>query len=474
MKHNPSTSSHTKVIHFIGICGTAMGAVAAALKQQGWKVTGSDERPYPPLSDFLEAQGISISLGYAAENLPKQEALIVIGNALSRGNPEVEAALNQKLLYTSLPELLRTHFLQGRHNLVVTGTHGKTTTSSMLAWIFEFAQKNPSYLIGGIPKNLGQGACFRDPEHSRHVILEGDEYDTAFFDKRSKFVHYLPELVIINNIEFDHADIFSSLEDIKRSFHRLLQLVPSEGMILLNGDDANARDVAQKAPAPIVEVGFSENAGNQILHPFQQEGRAGFELFGTAFEIAMTGTHNIRNAAMAVSAAHFYNIPLSTIQQALAEFQGIKRRQEIVAVVNGITIIDDFGHHPTAIHETLTGLRARYGKATIWALFEPRSNTSRRAVFQEMLPNAFAKADGIIIGAVARASLLEEQERLNPTHLVEKLTSMGKKAFYEPSVDEIVLKLQNSLQPGDVVVIFSNGSFEGVAGKLIGILNNDS
>ena len=457
-------------IHFIGICGTAMGAVAAAMKKQGWHVTGSDEKPYPPLSDFLEAQGITLSLGYSAENLPKKEALIVIGNALSRGNPEVEAVLNRKLLYTSLPELLRTHFLQGRHNLVVTGTHGKTTTAAMLTWIFEFAQKNPSYLIGGIPKNLGQGACFRDSENSHHVILEGDEYDTAFFDKRSKFVHYLPELVIINNIEFDHADIFENLEAIKLSFRRLLQLVPSEGMILLNADDANARDVASKAPAPIVEVGFSENAGNRILNSFQKEGRSGFELFGTQFEIAMTGEHNIRNAAMAVSAAHFYGIPLPTIQKALAAFQGVKRRQEILTAENGMTIIDDFGHHPTAIRETLAGLRARYGKeARIWALFEPRSNTSRRAVFQEMLPQAFAAANGVIIGAVARASLLDEKERLNPMHLVEELVAMGKKAFYESSVDEIISKVQMLVHPGDVVVIFSNGAFDGLAKKLIAL-----
>jgi UDP-N-acetylmuramate: L-alanyl-gamma-D-glutamyl-meso-diaminopimelate ligase len=474
MKSHHSNCTSTQAIHFIGICGTAMGAVAAAMKQRGWDVTGSDEKPYPPLSDFLEAQGITVSLGYSQENLPKKEALIVIGNALSRGNPEVEAVLNRKLLYTSLPELLRTHFLQGRHNLVVTGTHGKTTTSSMLTWIFQYAQKKPSYLIGGIPKNLGQGACFRDPDESRHVILEGDEYDTAFFDKRSKFVHYLPELVIINNIEFDHADIFSNLEEIKKSFHRLLQLVPSEGMILLNGDDANCRELGQQAPAPILEVGFSENAGNRILNPFQKEGRSGFELFDTSFEISMVGEHNIRNAAMAVSAAHFYNIPLPTIHQALLTFEGVKRRQEILTAKNGITIIDDFGHHPTAIRETLAGLRMRYGKARLWALFEPRSNTSRRSYFQEMLPRAFADADEIIIGAVARASLLEEQERLNPGALASQLMSMNKEAFYEPSVDAIILKLQKELQPGDVVVMFSNGSFEGLGSRLIKNLEEKS
>lgn len=468
---NPSSeggnlNASPKRIHFIGLCGTAMGSVAVALHQQGWKVTGSDEKPYPPISDFLAKHHIPLSLGYSSENLPKEEALIVVGNAISRGNPELEAVLNRKLLYTSLPELLRTHFLQGRHNIVVAGTHGKTTTSSMIAWIFEVAQKNPSYLIGGIPNNLGQGACFRNPDTSRYVILEGDEYDTAFFDKRSKFLHYLPELTIINNIEFDHADIFSNLEEIKLSFRRLLQLVPSEGMILLNGDDVNCLDIASYTSAPLVEVGFSENAGNRILSPWQKEGHCGFTLFGEAFDLPMTGEHNLRNAAMAVAAAHFYGIPLSTIRKALLEFQGVKRRQEIVATINGITIIDDFGHHPTAIRQTLEGLRARYNTARIWALFEPRSNTSRRAIFQKILPEAFAAAEGVIIGAVARAEQLSSSERLNPEQLVLDLIAMGKQAFYEPSTDEIIIRLQSLAQPGDVIVIFSNGSFDGLVKRL--------
>ncbi|MBX9742183.1 MAG: UDP-N-acetylmuramate:L-alanyl-gamma-D-glutamyl-meso-diaminopimelate ligase [Chthoniobacterales bacterium] len=452
-----------------------MGAVAAALQQQGWKVTGSDAKTYPPISDFLRAQGIPIFEGYSPENLPKQPTLIVIGNALSRGNVEVEAVLNGKLPYTSLPELLRTQFLHGRHNLVVAGTHGKTTTSSMLAWIFEVAEKNPSYLIGGIPNNLAQGACFRDPKKSRHVILEGDEYDTAFFDKRSKFLHYLPELVVINNIEFDHADIFANLDEIKLSFRRLLQLVPSEGMILLNGDDQNCCDVAQKVFAPVIEVGFSENVSHRITEVWQREGLSGFQLLGHSFEIAMMGEHNIRNAAMALSAAHFYGIPIPTLQKALLSFQGVKRRQEIVTLPHGIILIDDFGHHPTAIRQTLEGVRARFGATTkIWALFEPRSNTSRRAVFQEILPSAFAAADGVIIGGVARASLLAEGERLNPERLAEELRPLGKEAFYEPSVEEIVRKLQSLLKPKEIVVIFSNGSFEGLKRRLEAALSSQN
>ncbi len=459
-------SSSPQRVHFLGICGTAMGAVAAAMQEQGWHVTGSDTAPYPPISDFLASRNIPIAVGFSAENLPQEKSLIVIGNALSRGNPEVEAILNRRLAYTSLPELLRTHFLQGRHNLVVTGTHGKTTTSSMLAWIFEFAKKNPSYLIGGIPNNLGQGACLRDPSASHHVILEGDEYDTAFFDKRSKFLHYLPELVVINNIEFDHADIFANLDEIKLSFRRLLKLVPSEGMILINGDDANARDVSGDALAPIIEVGFSENCSHRIREAWQEEGRAGFELLGEKFEISMNGEHNIRNAAMAASAAHFYNIPLLTIREALLKFQGIKRRQEVVGIVNGMTIIDDFGHHPTAIRETLAGIHAHYPHARIWALFEPRSNTSRRAVFQEVLPAAFEKATGVIVGAVNRATQLGNEERLNPERLVADIAATGKPAFYEPITNQIITRLQSLAKPGDVILIFSNGSFDNLKAKL--------
>ncbi|MBX9576993.1 MAG: UDP-N-acetylmuramate:L-alanyl-gamma-D-glutamyl-meso-diaminopimelate ligase [Chthoniobacterales bacterium] len=458
--------SSPRRIHFLGICGTAMGAVAAAMKEQGWDVTGSDAAPYPPISDFLASRNIPIAVGFSSDNLPKEESLIVIGNALSRGNPEVEAILNRRLPYISLPELLRTHFLQGRHNLVVTGTHGKTTTSSMLAWIFEFAKKNPSYLIGGIPNNLGQGACFRDRSESHHVILEGDEYDTAFFDKRSKFLHYLPELVIINNIEFDHADIFANLDEIKLSFRRLLKVVPSEGMILINGDDANSRDVAQDAPAPVVEVGFSENCGHRILAPWQEEGRAGFELLGEKFELTMNGEYNIHNGAMAASAAHFYGIPLATIREALLKFQGIKRRQEVIGIINGITIIDDFGHHPTAIRETLAGLHAHYPHARLWALFEPRSNTSRRAVFQNVLPEAFSQAAGVIIGAVARATQLNDEERLHPEQLVADIAATGKPAFYEPATDQIITRVQSLAKPGDVIVIFSNGSFDNLKNKL--------
>lgn len=444
-----------------------MGAVAVAMKEQGWIVSGSDNHAYPPMSDFLASRGIDVCSGFRPENLPGEDALIVVGNAISRGNPEVEAVLNRKLNYASLPEVLRAHFLRGRHNIVISGTHGKTTTTSMAAWILEFAGKNPSYLIGGLPANLGQGACLRHAGTSRHFVIEGDEYDTSFFDKRSKFLHYLPELLVVNNIEFDHADIFNDLDAIKLSFRRLLNIVPSEGMVLINGDDPNCIDVAGNCPAPIVEVGFSENAGNRILNPWQNGGACGFELFGEKFELPMSGEHNLRNAAMAVSAAHFYGIPTPVIREALIQFKGIKRRQEVRGVVNGITIIDDFGHHPTAIRQTLEGLAQRYAASRLWALFEPRSNTTRRAIFQHDLPKSFAAAHGVVIGEVNRAAELKPEDRLDAEKLVDDLQKAGHAAFHEVSAERIVDRLKPQLRKGDVIVVLSNGAFDGLHEKLL-------
>ncbi len=440
-----------------------MGAVAAAMRDRGYVITGQDDNVYPPMSTFLEGKGITITKGYRPEDIPAAD-VIVVGNAMTRGNAAVEAVLNRKLYYLSLPETLKQFFLRGRHNLVVTGTHGKTTTTSMLTWIFESTGQEPSYLIGGIPANLGQGSKLRD---SKYFILEGDEYDTAFFDKRSKFIHYLPELVIVNNIEFDHADIYKDLDEIKTSFRRLLNIVPGNGMVLINGDDANCLDVASKCPAPIVEVGFSPNAGNHIANPHQKGGESFFELFGAKFQIPLIGDFNISNAAMAASAAHFYGIPVPQIQEALATFKGIKRRQEVRGITRGITVIDDFGHHPTAIKQTLAGLRERYGSARLWAIFEPRSNTTRRAVFQDDLPRAFVDADGVFIARVARLDQLPEADRLNPEKVVADIAAQGKPAYYEPTADDIVAKLAPLAQEGDVVVVFSNGGFDGIHQKLL-------
>jgi UDP-N-acetylmuramate: L-alanyl-gamma-D-glutamyl-meso-diaminopimelate ligase len=451
-------------LHFIGICGTAMGSVAAALKDRGFVVTGSDEKVYPPMSTFLTERGITLSEGYRPENIPADADLIVVGNAISRGNPEVEAVLNRKLTYLSLPETLKLFFLRGKHNLVVTGTHGKTTTTSLLTWVLREAGHDPAYLIGGIPKNLGQGCSLHE---SKFTVLEGDEYDTAFFDKRSKFLHYLPELVIVNNIEFDHADIFPDLDAIKLSFKRMLNVVPNEGMVLINGDDLNCVDVARDCRAQLVEVGFSPNAARHIKDVSYSATGSEFTLLDRHFTTPLIGEYNVRNCAMAISAAHFYGVPLPVIAKAIASFQGIKRRQEVRGTVRGITIIDDFGHHPTAIRETLRGLRHQYAGRRLWALFEPRSNTTRRAVFQHDLPKALAEADGVILAQVARMDQLKPEERLDPERVVEDVAATGRPAFYEPDVDAIIQRLKPLAEKGDVVVILSNGGFGGIHERLL-------
>jgi len=453
-----------KHIHFLGICGTAMGSVAAALQDRGFIVTGSDESVYPPMSTFLADKGIRLSEGYRAENIPDNADAIVVGNAIKRGNPEAEAVLNRKLYYLSLPETLKEFFLRGRHNLVVTGTHGKTTTTSLLAWILQCGGLEPSYMIGGIPVNLGQGCVIRD---SKYFVLEGDEYDTAFFDKRSKFVHYMPELVIVNNIEFDHADIFNNLDEIKLSFRRMLNIVPSNGMVLLNADDENCIEIAKTCPAPIVTVGFSPNAANHIRDVGYSAHGSTFKLFESEFSMPLVGEYNVRNAAMAISAAHFYGVPMDTIRKAVSSFEGVKRRQEVRGEVRGIKIIDDFGHHPTAIRQTLEGLRHQYEGSRLWAIFEPRSNTTRRAVFQKQLPDAFKDADGVILAKVAKLEQIPENERLNPEKVVETIAATGKPAFYEPTVEKIIERLKPLAHEGDVVVIFSNGGFDGIHAKLL-------
>ena len=441
-----------------------MGSVAAALCERGLKVTGSDENIYPPMSTFLEKHGIELRQGYRPENIPSDADVIVIGNAMKRGNPEVEAVLNRKLFYLSLPEVLKNHFLRGRHNLVVTGTHGKTTTTALLTWIMEKGGHKPGFLIGGIPKNLGQGGRLND---SKFFVIEGDEYDSAFFDKRSKFVHYLPELVIVNNIEFDHADIFNNLDEIKLSFRRLLNIVPQNGMVLLNGDDPNCVEVGKNCLAQLIEIGFSENCAQRIRDVEYFPGGSRFALGDDSYEIPLIGEFNVRNAAMAVAAAKFYGVPKQKIDQALASFSGVARRQEERGEARGVKVIDDFGHHPTAIAQTLTGMRQRFAKNRLWAIFEPRSNTTRRAIFQDELPEALKLADGVFISQVARLDQIPEAERLNPEAVIEAINQAGTPAFYEKNADAIVDLIEPKLKPNDVVVVFSNGGFDNIHEKLL-------
>jgi UDP-N-acetylmuramate: L-alanyl-gamma-D-glutamyl-meso-diaminopimelate ligase len=458
--------SKTPHLYFMGICGTAMASVAAAFRDAGYRVTGSDSAVYDPMKTFLESRDITILDGYKAENLPEDVDFFVIGNAQSRGNPEVEAVLNQKLPFISMPQLLREQILQGKRNLIVSGTHGKTTTASMLAWLLESSGRNPGFVIGGIPGNFKQGARFTNSEFN---VVEGDEYDSAFFDKRSKFIHYHPEVAIINNMEFDHADIFDNLTAIRRTFGHMVRLVPENGLVVLNGDDQNCVEVFQaEGHAPGCKVGFGESCDKKIgdvqYHPHSST----FIIDGEQFEIPLNGEYNVRNAAMASVAAAFVGVTPEQIRAGLKSFIGVKRRQEIRGVTSrNITIVDDFGHHPTAIKETITGMRRRFEGARLWAVFEPGSNTMKRKVFQDELPLALAKADAICLAQVARAEKLPPDQRLDPEAVVAVIKSLGKPAFYGASVDAIVDHLKSEANDNDVIIVFSNGGFGGIHEKLL-------
>ncbi|HVM62270.1 MAG TPA: Mur ligase domain-containing protein [Verrucomicrobiae bacterium] len=451
-------------IHFVGVCGTAMANVAAMCRELGHHVTGSDENVYPPMSTFLESRGIRIMSGFREANLDHRPDLIVIGNAMKRGNPEVERALDERLNFCSLPELVRDCFLRGRHSVVIAGTHGKTTTTSLLAWVMESAGLSPGFLIGGMPNNFGCGArAGKMPPHldplprrgeeteraavrKRFFIIEGDEYDTAFFDKRSKFVHYEPGTVILNNIEFDHADIFRDLADVKRAFRQLVAIVPRCGLIVANGDDANVRDVLANAPCRVRFFTKTDADG---------------------FALPLAGEHNRRNAAAVAVSAMELGLSREQIQIGFGTFTGIKRRMEVRGEAAGVTVLDDFAHHPTAIAETIRAIRQKYPQRRLWALFEPRSNTTRRNVFQRELAESLSLADGVYIARVDRLQELSEGERLNPEAIIERLRSRGRMAEYSPSADEIVNRLVPNLHERDVVAVFSNGKFDGIHDKLL-------
>jgi UDP-N-acetylmuramate: L-alanyl-gamma-D-glutamyl-meso-diaminopimelate ligase len=456
--------SQIRSVHFVGICGTAMASTAAALKEKGVEVTGSDQNVYPPMSTFLAERNIEVIPGFAEQNLARKPDLVVIGNAISRGNPEAEYVLDHKLAYCSLPELLKHFFIRGKRSIVVSGTHGKTTTTSLLAWVFEHNGLNPSYLIGGIPTNLGQGARFTE---SPWFIIEGDEYDTAFFDKRSKFVHYLPEVAIINNLEFDHADIFANLEAVQTSFQHFIRLVPRNGLLLANGDELNLAPLLNVTHCPVKRFGLGEGNAIQAFNIRYGPTATEFEIPSFKFHMNLVGELNVRNALAVVACAKHCGLKNHQIQDAFDTFKGIRRRMEVRGIAGGITVVDDFGHHPTAIRETLRALRIKYPKQKLWAVFEPRSNTTRRNVFQTELALAFADADAVVISQVARLELLAAEQRLNPERLIEDLKSTGKTAAYLPDADSIVAHLAKQAEGGEVIVVFSNGGFGGIHAKLL-------
>jgi UDP-N-acetylmuramate: L-alanyl-gamma-D-glutamyl-meso-diaminopimelate ligase len=461
-------------IHLIGIGGTAMATLAALLKQRGCQVRGSDVNIYPPMSTFLVEEGIETLAGYSADHITPDLDLVVVGNAISRGNPELEALLDRKIRYCSLPEAVREFFLWGSRSVVIAGTHGKTTTTAMAAWLLTAAGRDPGLLVGGIAANFGDDGSSYRVGHGREFVIEGDEYDSAFFDKTAKFLKYLPDIAVIGNIEFDHADIYANLDEIRVAFRRLVNLVPSQGLLLLGIDSPEAAAMKTLARSKVETFGLTD-AADWYGYDLRVAGsgtvfgvRYGGKTLGT-FEVPLVGAHNVRNALAALAVGHAVGVDATTLADGLRRFKGVKRRLESLGTVAGVTVYDDFAHHPTAIAETLRGLRAAHPDARIRAVFEPRSASSCRKVFQEAFAQSFGAADDVILAAVFRASLPDD-ERLSAERLVTDVRAQGRQARYIPAVDDIVAALVGERKDGDQVVIMSNGGFGGIHGKLMDAL----
>ena len=455
-------------IHLIGICGTAMASLAGMLNERGFQVTGSDAAAYPPMSDFLATLKIPVAQPFDAANLKPHPDLIVVGNAISRANPELEYVLDQRIPFCSLPQILHDEFLRGKEVIVVAGTHGKTTTTSLLSWIFHSAGKKPSFLIGGIAENFGSSYALNGGEH---FILEGDEYDTAFFDKGPKFLHYFPDAVVLTSVEFDHADIYKDLDAVETSFKRLVNLVPRRGRIVAFDTGASIERCIAKAFCPVERYGSNEKAAWRISDPRFEPTRTSWTVVRDGkrwgdFDFSLGGEYNVCNATAAAAMASGYGIPVSEIQKALRTFRSVKRRLEVKAQVNGITIIDDFAHHPTAIAGTLTALRSRFPGSRLWVILEPRSNTLRRNVFQQELANSLALADEVVVAGVFKSDAIPQNERLDLMAVGADLQQRGKRTRIISGADGIVQVVAPELQSGDVVAILSNGGFEGIYEKL--------
>ncbi len=453
-----------KHVHLIGICGTAMASLAGMLRQRGFRVSGSDAAAYPPMSVFLESLGITVRQPFGVKNLEPRPDLVVVGNAISRGNVELEHVLDEHIPLHSLPQILHDEFLRGKEVLVVAGTHGKTTTTSMLAWIFHTAGMQPSFLVGGIAENfsssfqLGQG---------KHFILEGDEYDTAFFDKGPKFLHYFPNGLILTSVEFDHADIYKDLDAVETAFKRLVNLIPQRGRIVAFDTGESLARSLERAFCPVERYGAAANATWRVTDLRLEPTRTTWSVLRngeawTNFEFALAGEYNVWNATAAAALAAGYGISKQEIAAALKTFKSVKRRLEVRAQVNGLTIIDDFAHHPTAIAGTLTALRSRYPGARLWVILEPRSNTLRRNVLQNELAKSLALADEVVVADVFKSEAIPETERLDLAALGAQVQEHGRRARIVPEVNGIVQLVAPEMCPGDVVAILSNGGFGGI------------
>ena len=466
-----------KHIHLIGICGTAMASLAGLLQLKGHRITGSDQAAYPPMSDLLQRLGIPVAEPFSEAHLEPRPDLVIVGNAMSRGNVELECVLDRRIPFASMAQVVYDEFVAGRESLVVAGTHGKTTTTSLLAWIYEVAgRKNPalapSFLIGGVAENFGTSFQLRS---GGPMILEGDEYDTAFFDKGPKFMHYFPDALILTHVEFDHADIYRDLDAVKTAFKRLVNLVPRRGRIVAFDGAPNVDECVGRAFCRVERYGLKADSYWHV-HDLTHEGpqsRWKVRCDGqpwAEFTLPMAGAHNALNATAAAALAFGQGIPLPAITEALATFQSVKRRLEVRAEVNGITIIDDFAHHPTAIRETLRALRGAYPGARLWAVLEPRSNTLRRNVFERELVESLSLADRVVLAGVFKQENIPEAERLHPEAVVAALNAHNltqpRTAALLSNADSIVESIAPELQAGDVVAILSNGGFDGIYEKL--------
>jgi UDP-N-acetylmuramate: L-alanyl-gamma-D-glutamyl-meso-diaminopimelate ligase len=461
-----------KHIHMIGIGGSAMAPLAGMLRELGYRITGSDAGVYPPASHLLESLGIQYSSSFDAKNLTTTPDLIVVGNAISRGNVEVEEMLDRKIPHRSLPEILEEEFLPGKHSIVVTGTHGKTTTTAMLAWIFHVAGKHPNFLVGGVAENFGKSYGLAG---GSEFILEGDEYDSAYWDKAAKFLHYQPDDLIITAVEFDHADIYADFEVYQLAFKRLVNLVPRRGRVVVWGDkDAGEapRKVTEKAFCPVITYGFDPQndwvADDVSIDGEQMHFRVHYkaELFGE-FTLSASGRHNVLNALAALIVAQGRGIRAESIGSALATFQSVKRRMDVKGEIDHILVVDDFAHHPTAIRATIEAARLRWPERRLWAILEPRSNSMRRRVFQDALPQALALGDRVILGHVHRAGQLADDQRLDPESIAAAVRKLGKDARSLDSADGIADFLAAEAHPNDLLLIMSNGSFDGLCEKLL-------
>ena len=457
-----------KRIHLIGVCGTAMATLAAMLKTRGNDVRGSDQNVYPPMSDFLAEQQIVTFQGYKAEHITPELDLVIVGNAISRGNPELEEVLDRKIRYCSLPEAIRDHFLWASRSIVIAGTHGKTTTTSLAGWLLTHGGADPSVLIGGIAENFSGSYRIGG---GREFVIEGDEYDSAFFDKTAKFLKYLPDIVVVNNIEYDHADIYPDLESIRVAFRRLVNLIPRRGLLLVGADDDEALALRPSARCPVETFGLSEGADWQAHDLRIGAGSTTFSIRrnGTPmgqFEIPLLGAYNVRNALAAVAVGVAVGVNVDTLRQGLLQFKGVRRRMQLRGVIEGVGVYDDFAHHPTAIAETLAGVRSAYPDRRVWAIFEPRSATSCRRIFQSEFVRAFKDADVVILPGVFRSSLPPDQQ-LDVQQVIAELKASGKDARYIPQVDDIVSTVAQDTKVGDLVVVMSNGGFENIHQKLL-------